>query len=742
NVYVDGDLDAKDKDKNGVKLAGNQTGGVKANEAGNTLTYYAKKKTGKTLTLGTITTAFAAGGNAVASYNNEYDLTNAAITAGEDFKFTSGLDTAKTGDSMVVVDATKAIKNTSGETLKAFGDKEVKDTFDVDVKEKLNLKGTRTDKLTQNAAKTQLIYTVGDRNVTTATFSGPIAWNASEAYYTNDGYKFSAGSTIDASGLSFNQTTQLLKANDSMTLLSGAEGVKNESITQPSAGVAVEYTDSKNIKFNATASGTVSVASNDVKYTVGSVTTNKVTLNSMAWGTTASLPDSSWTASEKTEIDATKFAYTGTATTALTKGDTATILNATGLTDASPVTKGTNKTVNINHTDTNSINYVATASGHVVAAANKANYVVDSVAVSTVDLSNWNTTGTSTVDSKWTSEGLTVNTGNFTTSLTPGSSKDIVTAADGFFTGATYTGDNKYVNGDLDAEDKNKNGVQLAGTQTGGVKANDAGNTLTYYAKTKTGTALKLDTITSTFAKGGTVAAYGSEFDLTGADINADNFIFTNGVDKAATGATMTVVDATQAVKDGSGHALKKFDTKTYNTSFKDANVDGTVLTLEGSRNNTLSQDSAQTKLTYKVGAKEVEKASFDGSVKWSKGGTYYTNDSYQFKEGEEGASTDVSKLAFEEVTEEINKNDSMTLIKAADEAHAVKGTVSGDVTDIKVTLDKQTAKLEATAAGSAATNGNNLQYTVDGVTLNKVTVKSVGDVSVPNSWEGNPEGF
>jgi hypothetical protein len=730
-AYKDDEAFAQEN-QNGVKLDGKQVGGVKATDNGSTLTYYDMRKTGTVLTLGTITTAFAAGGKAVATYDSGYDLTAAEITAGDDFKFTDGIKDAKAGDQMVVVDATEAIKNADNQTLKDFGGKDVDVEFSDDVKEKLNLKGTRSDKLTQNGAKTQLIYTVGDKNVAKATFSGPIAWNADEAYYTNDGYQFNAKSTIDASGLSFGQTTQLLKNNDSMTLLSGAEGVTSGSITQPSAGVAVEYTDSKNIKFNATANGTVGVASNDVKYTVGSVTTDKVTLTSIAWGTTASLPDSSWTASASTKIDATNFAYTGTVTTPLTVGNTATILNATGLTAASPVTKGTNKTVSVDHTDTNSINYLATASGHVTAAADKANYVVDSVTVSAVDLSNWNTTGTSTVANDWTSSGLTVNTGRFTTSLTPGSSKDIVTAADGFFTGATYTGDNKYVNDDLDAEDKNKNGVKLAGTQTGGVKANDAGNTLTYYAKKKTGTELTLGTITTAFANGGTVATYGSEFDLTGADIKAKGLAFTEGLKQAKAGDTMTVVDASEAIQDEKGHTLQSFDGESYEKTFNDKVKD--ALTLAGTRTDTLSQVDGQ-KLVYTVGDKNVETASFSGPIQWATGSTYYTNDGYQFKDG---TKIDASSLTFDSVNEALATDAKMTLISAdgISESNTVTQPSAGTL-DVAYT-DGNGIAFEATAEGEVKAADGAVNYQVSGVGLNKVDLTAWDGSAasdVPDGW-------
>ena len=268
---------------------------------------------------------------------------------------------------------------------------------------------TETDPVngvTLSYASTQLVSLDKDNNYKNVLYKienlastitlGDMAWGMGRDL--DGGYTFVNTATVDASNLSFSgAAATLLKKDDVMTLVSGATGISSipaANIMQPGEGkgmVAVEYTDSNNITFNATASGTVGIKNTDVKYTVSSVATDKVTLDSLAWGTTADLPDSSWTASGSTEIDATNFAYTGEAelTTPWTPGENvATILNAPGLTTASPVTDGTaeGKKVDIHYTGDKGISFTATANGHVASTTDAVNYVVDSMTMKHVDI--------------------------------------------------------------------------------------------------------------------------------------------------------------------------------------------------------------------------------------------------------------------------------------------------------------------------------------------------------------------
>ena len=140
-------------------------------------------------------------------------------------------------------------------------------------------------------------------NIATLVTLGNITWDTSAAAWSPPNFIFNADTAIDASNLTFNGTaTTALKTDGTskMTLLSGVTGAENipaTNITQPSAGkgtLAVNYTNNEEINFTATASGEVTVTTNQVDYTINNVTISGVDLAD--WnGTTSTVPDG-WTA--------------------------------------------------------------------------------------------------------------------------------------------------------------------------------------------------------------------------------------------------------------------------------------------------------------------------------------------------------------------------------------------------------------------------------------------------------------
>jgi len=400
------------------------------------------------------------------------------------------------------------------------------------------------------------------------------------------------------------------------------------------------------------------------------------------------------------------------------------VTNAANLAAGVAVEYGGSKTshsqdVSFTH-DGTGIGVNATLNGLVATAAGAVNYTVTGAALNSVDLSNWNGTSvTGSLPSVVTGSGVAVSTGNFAapTDLAAGSARDIVTASAGFFTDDAITGANKYGNGETFTETEQA-GVTLAGHKVGGVKADADGAKLTYYAMNKTGDTLTLGE--AKFVANGTVAKYGSEYDLTAAAINADGLKFTEGQDAMKAGAVMTVVDATGAVKSG-GASLVEFAGKTYEVDFTDA-IDDTVLTLTGKHTDTLTQDEGKTKLTYTVGDKNVATATLTGTLAWDTGKAYYENTKYTFSDT---SKTDISGVKFTSDTDPLNQ--SMTLITNA------AGTVTDGSPEFTVALSNTT--LSATAEGSAAIDGGSLKYTVTGVTLDKVTVNEVGNDAVPEGW-------
>ena len=565
-------------------------------------------------------------------------------------------------------------------------------------------------------------YSVAKGNVSGITFGKVTFVNGGMARDLAS-YTLDAANTVDLSGLTFADTNKALATGNSMTLAANATNVASATAVK---NIAIkDYKDATGNAYEATASGTVTAGSNAIKYTVDSVAADKVTLVSRDWSAAADNLLATWTASASTEVDAAAFGYTGTADTALKANDTKAILNATGLTTASEVTGGTEVPVTVAYTDTASgVQYDATAKGHVAAAADVVNYVVDSVDVSKVNLTNWNGTDSSSVATPngWTGTGVEV-TGEFTA---PTTDKEIATASAGFFDDSKIADTIKYKSGAAFSEDEN--GVALAGHQVGGVKAEDSGATLKYYAMKKSAETLTLGTVA--FEAEGTARTYTNAYDLTGATINSDGLAFSNE-DALTAGSKMYLVDASAAVKGGDGAALANVNESIKKTYEDKATAN---LTIAGGRTDTLVRDADKSRLVYTVGTSAVTSATMSDNLVWSDGGTHYTNEKHNFADS---SSINVGGLTFTSTTDPLaGASKAMTLIAQKDDAHAVKGSVTG-TPKFTVTLAKANTTLAATGTGTAAIDSGNLKYTVSGVALDTVTVNSVGDTAdtVPENW-------
>ena len=294
-----------DTDTSGVTVAGTTTGGgVKVDDTNkNVLVYQKDAKTITGITLGSV--AFTKDGT-VRSFDNSYNLTGADFTTTGFSISNAATATMNAGDTMVVVDAVNAIKGTGDATLKDFTTTNAGDAiaFTDQIEGKaLTLSGTHQDTLEQNEAKNQILYKVGDKNVTAAIFTGEVAWNDSEAYYTNDTakYKFNGATDIDVTALKVTGTsTKALQKGDAMTLLS-AEGMtatlaKDQSDANKTASkITVNYSDATSgITLAATATGAVSATANAVNYTVDEVTLKTVDL--AGWNGTTAVVTEGWSA--------------------------------------------------------------------------------------------------------------------------------------------------------------------------------------------------------------------------------------------------------------------------------------------------------------------------------------------------------------------------------------------------------------------------------------------------------------
>ena len=307
-----GDSIAETSHSSGVTITEGTTtgGGVKVSDSNTSqLIYEQSKKDVTAITLGSV--AYTKGGTA-REFGSAFDLTAVDIDA-SGFGL-SNLDTMKAGmnacDTMVIVDAAKAVAGNDGATLKGFTAEP--DPIAVAFKDEkvdgkaLTFEGNHTDTLSLNEKKTQVVYKVGEKEVNQIAFTGEVEWNENEAYYTNDAsqYQFNGATNVDAENLKVTGSTdKLLKADgtSSMTLLS-ATGMRAGTVTDQSdanktaSKVAVNYKDDKGVAFTAEAQGEVKAETGAVKYNINEVKLTDVDLS--AWnGTASSVPDT-WTAED------------------------------------------------------------------------------------------------------------------------------------------------------------------------------------------------------------------------------------------------------------------------------------------------------------------------------------------------------------------------------------------------------------------------------------------------------------
>ena len=555
-----------------------------------------------------------------------------------------------------------------------------------------------TNGVTLTSASTQIVSLDADNSFKNVLYKvesipskislGEMTWGTGRDL---DGLAFGENATIDASQLSFGGTDNTpLKANDSMTLVSGAAGISAipaANITQPGEGkgtVAVEFTDSNNITFNATASGTVGTDGSDVKYTVSSVATDKVTLGSLTWGTTAEMPDSSWTASAATQIDATNFAYTGTATTRTPwKKDTpvATILNIPGLTAESPVTTAVGKTVGVTYTNDAGVSFTATAKGHVGSTADAVNYVVDEVTLTEVDLSGWTNIETAVPDT-WTADDGTVSVATGAKGIfdnldvAPNSSLPILTMANTF---GALSGDNVYGSNDFS---DTKNGITVAGKQDRGVQLANGNKSLVYAAGTKNANSIDIGAVT--WQQEAFDATTGYDFTNV-SEIGTDKFDVTYAKpEDVAINDSMTLLKANET--------LTAIVDELKTSSYKNYEIAPGVL-MDGSITGTMNRSGND--VVFTATANQADKLTFT-DVEWKDSGALMTRPANVMFAG---ADVDTAKINFHNI-QELAANSRMTLVSDFGET---VGTITGDTFTVGSGLQGE---------GAASLSGTDLVFT------------------------------
>ncbi len=558
----------------------------------------------------------------------------------------------------------------------------------------------------------------GIQNFETIRLAGTLAWKDGATVFEANQFNTNADDTrasLDVTDATKDGSEFVKTATDGqMTLLSSdtAEDFKTLSLVYSGGTEALSGTNlSKVVKtvetpeaapvngvtVTTTSTHTVSLdAENSYKnvlYTVESVPT-KLTLGAMTWGEGRDLAGK-YTFDDTITIDATDLSFSGTATTALKKDDSAVLVsNATGITADNEVAQPTGdagRTVAVDYTDAAGIHFAATASGHVAAAKDAVNYVVDGVAVNSVDLQNWNGT-TSTVTEGWTAGGLTVETdGMSVPEVEAGKHIDILqSGTDNYFANATINGANAYKTTAF-AESDPAQSVTIVGSQGKGVKAE--GKNLVYALGTK-----DVDTVTLgkvDFVKDAVL------FDRSSAEYNyakvkalgTDNFAISyDKPETVAAGDTMTLLKANKTLADMAAQ------TKTNSYEYEPVAGVKVKATVTGS----LTAKGGA--VTYRTEENRAGKLTFT-NVDWKDSGALLTRPSNIVFAG---ADVDTAKIHFKNI-ESLQAKKKMTLV--SDFGDSV-GTITGNKYTVGTGLEGEGA---ASLAGSdliftAKTGTGNLQ--------------------------------
>ena len=572
------------------------------------------------------------------------------------------------------------------------------------------------------------VSAVGDVNITDLNVS-----DFNPAQNTN-GSLISAGGTVSA------------KTVNGKSLTAGSTVDTNVKQAQPKAGIDATFD-----------SLSVSLAADQKTLTYDAHNTYKdIAFSTVPWNTGSAYYEAAASDrfNDNTSISAEKLRFTfaeESQKASLASGSTMTLFaNATGLPAGMAVNYSAGKTSvaqEVSYSAPNGVALRATLTGTVATVAGAAvtsetttseettgaiNYTASSMTLDSVELAGWDGVASSAVPSGWTAKSgtaVTVYADNINNlpELEAGTSRDILTASVGYFSSDKIEGTNKFGNGD--AFNEKLNGVAVTGHKLGGIKDTNNGAALTYFAMKKNVENITLGEMT--FTDGGTAATLTGVYDATGATINADSLKFSKASCPAMEpGNTMTIVDATGAIKNAKGESLKALTagTKTsFTNDFTDTVADKGI-TFTGTHTDTLSQDAAKAKLTYTVGAKSVSTAALAGEIVWNNGDAHYKNTKYNFSAD---AVTSLKGLTFAAVTAD-PWGQSMTLIGGN-----VAGTVTGAPASFGVSVDQANTTLAATASGSASVEDGSVKYAVTGVTLDKVTVKGAGGTAdkVPEHW-------
>ena len=437
-------------------------------------------------------------------------------------------------------------------------------SFSGDTEKGVTLSGTKSGGVRVNPTDTsKLEYVAEQRQATGNIVLGDATWGDGRAAATN--YDFDGVTGIDASNLKFTAykspaSANTIKANDTMTILSGATNLKADLPVTYASGTShsqdISYTDSNSVTLSGTLTGNVSTVVGEVDYKVTSKTLENISLN--GWNGTGGLNiDESWTPGTGGGIDVD----TGTFATPTTGGnvDIFTLPTTGGLVFGDVKGDKAYKEGTAFSGDTEKgVTFSGTESGGIKKSddSKKLTYFAETKNTQNIDFGNMTWGDGRTAESNYdfsNVSGINVSNLNFTFTGTAANTikKDdtmtLLSGATGLAAGKDVTGTPK---SQAISYTETASGVTYLGTLTGDVST--SAEQVDYKVTKKT-----LDNLNLGGWNGSTINVDGSWEPGTGGGIDVDTGTFTTPTgdtviaDLTGTGLTFDEVTGDKAYKDG-----------------------------------------------------------------------------------------------------------------------------------------------------------------------------------------------
>ena len=290
--------------ENGLTLSGSQTGGVKATDEGKALTYYALEKT-----------------------INKFDLAGwdgeNSISAGNSWKFaesvsveTDGMSNLPDSDEEKQVFILKSDKegyfaNVAINGENAYGKKQNKFT-DSDEAERVVLAGIQEKGVTFDSAKTNLVYKLGSKDVTSLKLN-TIRWEDGAEILSRDKYNYSKLTTLDTKDFNITyEKPETVESNQSMTLLKANETLADMAAIDKS--VSYQYEPLSGVTMDAVIMSRLEAKSGKVTLKTVSNKADKLTFKDIEWLDKGSVIDHKTMLNNVSfngaDVDTTRIAFT------------------------------------------------------------------------------------------------------------------------------------------------------------------------------------------------------------------------------------------------------------------------------------------------------------------------------------------------------------------------------------------------------------------------------------------------